>query len=66
MPALGPLATALIAAVLGRLPESRRAGERGYSTEFVVITAAIVAVAIIVVGVITAKTLSTANGIQTR
>lgn len=40
--------------------------QRGYSTEAVVITAALAAVALVVVGIIAAKITSTANGISTK
>ena len=47
------------------LSPGRRAGERGYTTEFVVITAAIAAAAIAITAIIVAKTLGQANSIQT-
>lgn len=40
-------------------------GQDGYSTEAVVVTALLVALAIIAVGIITAKVISKANSIQT-
>lgn len=54
----------LIAATWRRL---RVLGEdqRGYSTEAVVVTALLVALAILAVGIITAKVISRANAIQT-
>jgi hypothetical protein len=54
----------LIAEVWRRL---RALGEdqRGYSTEAVVVTALLVALAILAVGIITAKVISRANAIQT-
>lgn len=39
--------------------------QRGYSTEAVVVTALLVALAILAVGIITAKVISRANAIQT-
>lgn len=39
--------------------------QHGYSTEAVVVTALLVALAIIAVGIITAKVISKANAIQT-
>jgi hypothetical protein len=39
--------------------------QRGYSTEAVVVTALLVALAILAVGIITAKVIATANAIQT-
>ena len=47
------------------LAGGRRPGERGYTTEFVVITAAIAAAAIAITAIIVAKTLGQANSIQT-
>ena len=41
------------------------ADQRGYSTEAVVVTALLVALAILAVGIIAAKVISTANSIQT-
>jgi hypothetical protein len=41
------------------------ADQRGYSTEAVVVTALLVALAILAVGIIAAKVISTANAIQT-
>jgi len=40
--------------------------QRGYSTEAVVITAALAALAIVVTGIIAVKITSTANGIATK
>ena len=39
--------------------------QKGYSTEAVVVTALLVALAIVAVGIITAKVISKANSIQT-
>jgi hypothetical protein len=39
--------------------------QRGYSTEAVVVTALLVTLAILAVGIITAKVIATANAIQT-
>ncbi|TMB90740.1 MAG: hypothetical protein E6J45_08290 [Chloroflexi bacterium] len=39
--------------------------QRGYSTEAVVVTALLVALALLAVGIITAKVISKANSIQT-
>lgn len=41
------------------------ADQRGYSTEAVVVTALLVALALLAVGIITAKVISRANSIQT-
>ncbi len=43
-----------------------RQGEAGYSTEAVIVTALLVAGAIVVVGIIIAKVTSAARGIKTR
>ena len=47
------------------LTRGRRTGERGYTTEFVVVTAAIIAAAITITAIIAAKTIGQANNIQT-
>ena len=56
------LVRALVERLLGG---RRRASERGYTTEFVVVTAAIVAAAIAITAIIVAKTMGQANSIQT-
>ncbi len=56
---------ALMARLWSRVSSLHR-DQRGYSTEAVIITAALAAVAIIVVGIIAVKITSTANGIQTK
>jgi hypothetical protein len=53
--------TAVLAAHLGAL----RRDQRGYSTEAVVVTAALAALALVVVGIIAYKVTQQANGIQT-
>ena len=57
------LVRALVERALGG---GRRRGERGYTTEFVVVTAAIIAAAIAITAIIVAKTMGQANSIQTR
>ena len=57
----------LVRALVERaLSGERRRGERGYTTEFVVVTAAIIAAAIAITAIIVAKTMGQANSIQTR
>jgi hypothetical protein len=53
--------TALLWARLGTL----RRDQRGYSTEAVVVTAALATLALVVVGIIAWKVTQQANGIQT-
>jgi hypothetical protein len=55
----------LIARLWCRLGALHR-DQRGYSTEAVVITAALAALAIVVTGIIAVKVTSTANGISTK
>jgi cell division protein ZapA (FtsZ GTPase activity inhibitor) len=52
---------AMLAAHLGAL----RHDQRGYSTEAVVVTAALATLALVVVGIIAYKVTQQANGIQT-
>ena len=53
--------TAMLVVHLGAL----RRDQRGYSTEAVVVTAALAALALVVVGIIAFKVTQQANGIQT-
>jgi len=53
------------AAAMWRRLRSLSRDQRGYSTEAVVVTALLVALAIAAVGIITAKVISKANAIQT-
>jgi hypothetical protein len=53
--------TAVLAAHIGALGRD----QRGYSTEAVVVTAALAALALVVVGIIAYKVTQQANGIQT-
>ncbi len=48
-----------------RLKAARRKGEAGYSTEAVVVTALLVALAIAAIAIIAAKVLAKANSIST-
>jgi hypothetical protein len=48
----------------GRLAEARRAGDAGYTSETVVVTAALVILAITVVAIIVAKVTAAANAID--
>jgi hypothetical protein len=48
----------------GRLAEARAQPDSGYSTETVVVTALLVALALAAVGIITAKVLAKANSIN--
>ena len=52
---------AMLAAHMGEL----RRDQRGYSTEAVVVTAALATLALVVVGIIAYKVTQQANGIQT-
>lgn len=53
------------ASALWRRVRALSRDQRGYSTEAVVVTALLVALAIAAVGIITAKVISKANAIQT-
>ncbi len=53
------------ASALWRRMRTLSRDQRGYSTEAVVVTALLVALAIAAVGIITAKVISKANAIQT-
>ena len=55
----------LAAAVLrGRLAQARHDGDAGYTTETVVVTALLVALAIAAIAIIVAKVIAKANGLN--
>ena len=56
---------AMVQALRGRLAEARAVPDAGYSTEAVVITALLVALAIAAVAIIATKVLAKANSITT-
>ena len=55
----------LLAAIRERWADLREESEAGYTTETVVVTALLVAMAIAVIAIIAAKVFSTANNIST-
>ncbi len=55
---------ALLGARLRRLEERGRGRDDGYSTEFMVITALLIAAAVIIVGIIAKKLKDKANGLN--
>lgn len=64
MPALLELLGAAVGALRARLAAARTAPDGGYTTETVVITALLVALAIAAIGIIVSKVLAKANGLS--
>ena len=64
MPALSELLRAAASVLRARLVAARRTRDAGYTTETVVVTALLVALAIAAVAIIVTKVLAKANGLD--
>jgi len=64
MPALPELLRAAACVLRARLAAARRVGDAGYTTETVVVTALLVALAIAAIAIIVAKVIAKANGLD--
>ena len=64
MPALLELMRTAASVLRARLAAARRAGDAGYTTETVVVTALLVALAIAAIAIIVAKVIAKANGLN--
>jgi Na+-driven multidrug efflux pump len=64
MPALLELIRAAASVLRARLAAARRTGDAGYTTETVVVTALLVALAIAAIAIIVAKVIAKANGLN--
>jgi hypothetical protein len=64
MPALPGLMRAAAGMLRARLAAARRARDAGYTTEVVVVTALLVALAIAAIAIIVAKVIAKANGLN--
>jgi hypothetical protein len=64
MPALLELIRAAASVLRARLAAARRVGDAGYTTETVVVTALLVALAIAAIAIIVAKVIAKANGLN--